>query len=582
MKKFLISLTLAATAVAVSAFTAPEALYMVGTMNSWTVPADGGTQYTLTDADGDGIYTGEFNIPAGNLEFKVFSALSGWGNQDDYQGSFKNLNDPYSLFNTPTTIPLATVPNGGQYNVVIANWKGGKMSVEASLIPNSNDGFNISITLTTPEQPERPDTPDKIYLVGAFNDWKKPDASSANGAIILTAPSNAEMGNTTYTGEGEIPAGKAKFKIYYDEPSTGNQCFLGSTVGKFALTREEESEPAITVVQYNSEGSDTEIMNWTGGKLKVTYNYNYARTGSAELEWDKAPLNDFPKQIYVISKTYDDRYEVFGPYDDPAYDQSYIYCSVIAENTRSICISSSATVPPSPEDVWGPYEPLPQEYYLPNIYFEKNGNWIEYPENKQVSISLFINRLDHLVDVVSNITDPLPKEMYIVGTLNGFKEPSIIFEDFYKDYALKEYEEGIFSGTFVMGDKFQSDGSVQFRLFGDLGGWSSRNQIGALYEDFSGLPIYIAAEPYVGGVYFPGQGNWILADITSPTDVTVTYNANTETIRIERDKDGVTDVEADSAVPTRWYNLQGQPVDNPDHGVFIKAKGRQVTKVMIP
>ena len=65
---------------------APEALYLVGQFSNWVLPVDGGTEFALTDEDGDGIYTGTYNVAAEELVFKVFSAktdctdsqLAGW------------------------------------------------------------------------------------------------------------------------------------------------------------------------------------------------------------------------------------------------------------------------------------------------------------------------------------------------------------------------------------------------------------------------------------------------------------------------------------------------------------------------
>lgn len=44
--------------------------------------------------------------------------------------------------------------------------------------------------------------------------------------------------------------------------------------------------------------------------------------------------------------------------------------------------------------------------------------------------------------------------------------------------------------------------------------------------------------------------------------------------------DGGTSVE-DTNAPVIWYNLQGQRIDNPSGGVFIRQQGSKVTKEYI-
>ncbi|MDE5874022.1 MAG: hypothetical protein K2H15_00130, partial [Muribaculaceae bacterium] len=67
----------------------PEKLYLVGSMNQWITPDGGeaGLEYVLTDDNGDGWYTGSFQIESGELQFKIFSEIAGWGKEEAYFGS---------------------------------------------------------------------------------------------------------------------------------------------------------------------------------------------------------------------------------------------------------------------------------------------------------------------------------------------------------------------------------------------------------------------------------------------------------------------------------------------------------------
>jgi len=44
---------------------------------------------------------------------------------------------------------------------------------------------------------------------------------------------------------------------------------------------------------------------------------------------------------------------------------------------------------------------------------------------------------------------------------------------------------------------------------------------------------------------------------------------------------GISSIAADSATPAQYFNLQGQPVDNPASGLYIRRQGGKATKVFV-
>lgn len=149
----------------------PEAFYLVGTFNNWTVPADGGTDYALTDPDGDGIYTGEFDFEGTDLRFKVFdSKTAGWEDTANYFGTYyweKVFRDE------PADILMSS---NLTHDITITNWKGGKLTVQASKaqtnveVEDNNEWILALASETQPLSSEK-ETPTELYLIGLLQDW---------------------------------------------------------------------------------------------------------------------------------------------------------------------------------------------------------------------------------------------------------------------------------------------------------------------------------------------------------------------------------------------------------------------------
>ncbi|MDE7109918.1 MAG: hypothetical protein K2O49_08150, partial [Muribaculaceae bacterium] len=177
MKKLLTFGTLALFAMSMTAAEKPqnEAFYLVGVMNQWTTPDRDDSNFKLTDEDGDGIYTGQFEIGSGQAEFKLFSEPEGWDSQNYYGYSSDII-----LLKDGTSVILE--PGLSSSNILIGNWVPGTLSLSAEWV--EEDGTWLPrLTLKGSNQPEEIVKPsnEAFYLVGDMTDWEIPTNADAGG-----------------------------------------------------------------------------------------------------------------------------------------------------------------------------------------------------------------------------------------------------------------------------------------------------------------------------------------------------------------------------------------------------------------
>ena len=68
----------------------PEAVYLVGSFNNWTAPESDPDPIEMTNA-GDGVFTYTLENSGAYLQFKIFSAKTGWGDPETYWGTAGEL-----------------------------------------------------------------------------------------------------------------------------------------------------------------------------------------------------------------------------------------------------------------------------------------------------------------------------------------------------------------------------------------------------------------------------------------------------------------------------------------------------------
>lgn len=112
-------------------------IYLVGAPEGWAGPsADNAAHYEdwkLYDLEDNGVYTGTFDIAAGQAQFRFYSALNGWEDATVSIGSQEG-DSPIDIALTDGVYTGASVAGKGSWN--IPDWAGGKMAI--SVDTNSN------------------------------------------------------------------------------------------------------------------------------------------------------------------------------------------------------------------------------------------------------------------------------------------------------------------------------------------------------------------------------------------------------------------------------------------------------------
>lgn len=223
-----------------------EAFYLVGSMTYWELPYNEASaanwQYKLTDPDGDGIYTGSFDLQDAYVDFKVLSEPGNW-----VEGTYFGYDDgDIDVYNTPTSVIL--VDGGFSGNVSLSNWKGGTLDMSIEWV-FEDDAWWPLLKMSGAGQPNAPE-PYEFYMVGEFNGWQLPTADSDNGARKLTTSSTGKSAKDNIEcGAGNIEMALCRYvrssnrclvfvpDAFYDCPFTlyaiGNVCMPYRMGGKW-------------------------------------------------------------------------------------------------------------------------------------------------------------------------------------------------------------------------------------------------------------------------------------------------------------------------------------------------------------
>ncbi len=283
--KLLIAAGLLMAGSALAQAEAPEALYLVGTMNEWTVPADGGTGFALTDEDGDGTYSASFELPSGDLAFKVFkSADADWMNPSLYMGATK---DYYTLYSdaSKTAIIASEADDEACYrNITIKNWVGGTLELAAT----QDADEHWTLLMTAPGQPVTPEVEPvyDLYLVGAFTGW------NINYGMYLT-----RVGDQIFEGQFKVP-GNSELGTQLNNLRFYSELGDWSTGSIGAVATDQNLNFEDGPVTYSAEkGSqfNWNLVNWeTEAILKVRADIN-----TMEITFAREEI-DYSDKLYLI------------------------------------------------------------------------------------------------------------------------------------------------------------------------------------------------------------------------------------------------------------------------------------------
>lgn len=186
----------------------PGYIYLVGAPEGWAGPNEGNADHYAAwrlfepkDAIGSNIYSGVFEIPAGQAMFRFYTALTGW-DADSYGYQVADEATDFSFEGTTFTSPV--VKGKGSFN--FPAWPGGKMTITVDM----SDMKNITMTCTEGEASVV--VTKYIYLLGGPAGWNAPEI--ANEAAFKNYRLADKTDSGIYSGSWPVSAGHVNFRFF--------------------------------------------------------------------------------------------------------------------------------------------------------------------------------------------------------------------------------------------------------------------------------------------------------------------------------------------------------------------------------
>lgn len=601
MKKLLRIFTLALAALAAIGASAenPTEFYLVGSMNGWVAPAEGGTRYKLTDPDGDGTYTGTFEIPASeSLEFKVFDGLYGWGDTEHFYGlsHYNNtstfINKIYSDITAENRIIKGTYETE---NISCDNWLGGELEISITL---HDEGWIIR--LKGSDQPTFGVIPDKVWLIGSFNDFKLPTPYDDNGAIPISKSTDQLL----YVEETSVslPAGDVEMRLYVPELGSLSGINIGASQqidwtpenlrlhGAESATLYRSVPNGFGGVSYCGQPESPRnfvLRDWSGGKIAniaVKFHSDSPERFAASFSIGsyEGKQIEIPNPLYLIKEQRGAKPELV----EIVHNQYYYFDIDFGNDGYSFLLTSEKSLTPDPANCWGAIDDKTHSVALhEGNYHEVGTMYLPFQKgsvkpmtvntsNASGFISTLFNIYSSNIELSYNLDFFNVNELYLIGSLNG--DPGSGGWDINDGSMKLEYKgDGIFTGAFPV----VIPENVQFRFFTALGDWDAYS-IGASYQNFDEVPISL---PYQGGC-MKGQGNWKVNGFTGETLYVQVDLKNKEVLFDSKPLDGIADAVAEAGLSVdgltvssadgsaiEMYDLYGRRIAS---GVTVQAPAR--------
>ena len=587
-----------------------EAFYLVGDMTDWEIPTNadaGGWKYKLTDEDGDGVYTGSFEFPAGKVAFSLFSQPGGaWFDDSCYR--LRYVDNSYLFSGEDITLNLINGLHGNN-NITIDNWNGCYMEISVRWESPDELDWKPTITITGNNQPARPAIPD-LYIIGDFNGWTLPTATSANGAIKVTDLTTYRPSSIVESQRIDFEKKEAiRFGICQFDPKTGNHSFfipnenLPFTLYSVKIndngeeiTREGNISLSGAWNNLNEKDKYSMVLkDWQGGKLDLYFDLPFDESimPTCNVYATETPFIPEPAPMYYILDSNGNK-SCYNSYEFNVYSGYHLFASVEGKDV-AISISSENSINPDPENCWG-IEGSLEDFGLDayntqaQISVVKGGKPISWNFPYEGTMKIDFNYLTSTAVINLNyIGGPFKADkIYVCGDVmtapdgikNSFMSPSASNQNEYDKYwRLEETAPGVFTGTYYLYkyvDYLGVDALPQFRFFSDLLGWSTEASLGSAEADFYCLPVLLNN----GAVSYPivqrGLGNWGLCTSIDGDDyvwegnwVKMTVDSNHGIATFELANSGVDEIQIGHETKESWYNLQGIKVDRPEKGMFI-------------
>lgn len=247
----------------------PEELWLAGnfTPTAW----DAANKTYSLENKGDGLYTGQFDIPkpaeGESLQFKVVGAAD-WSLN---YGAPGNNNYSFPLYGT---IPVSTNIYADGANWAITNWEGGPLQItldiennSITILGNNQPDENQDPPGPGPD-PEIPEVPAVVYLIGDMNGW---DFNSTAYPLNHQDVENKDNLNVPQIYSGDFYIGEGTFYFrFYTELGNAEENSVGSSedpnVNLDVIFNNDRYSPSVYA------GKGCWKLEWGGGQIYFTLN----------------------------------------------------------------------------------------------------------------------------------------------------------------------------------------------------------------------------------------------------------------------------------------------------------------------
>lgn len=279
----------------------PEALYVVGSFNGWTVPSQSGSNYITLAKTGEATYSGTISYDKkGELSFKVFDEIT-----SDWTHAYGATQENQETLAAGQQTVWDMMLGDGAYNFTVSNWGGATGTITVDLEANT-----LSLQTQTIQS-----FPDVLWLVGNFNSWNASDKTylfTNKGQGVFTAtftlPEVEEGDNFAFK-----IAGATDWSINYGAPGDA-QNYTFELYNDFNFTS--------SVIE---DGKNWSISNWEGGKLVITLDLKAMTLTLEGPSQPNAPI--FGEQVWMIGDmngwNFDNSIYVLTTYSSNTYQGTF-------------------------------------------------------------------------------------------------------------------------------------------------------------------------------------------------------------------------------------------------------------------
>ena len=248
------------------AIQSPGYIYLRGNVGGWTGPdasaAEALAKWRLFEsatAIGSKIYSGVFDMPAGELIFRFYTELTGWdggasvGMQVEDSPVAVEFTD--GVFDGKLVAP-------GKGSVQILDWPGGSMKITVNL-------NKMTVIL----EAGGVDTNGKnfIYIVGGVSGWTEP--SEANAAHYEDFKLYDLEDNGVYSATFDLAADQGMFRFYHQLCGWSGSASYGAKENDGDNLDVELTDGVYSGPFVNGKGN-WGIAGWEGGKLAISVDTN--------------------------------------------------------------------------------------------------------------------------------------------------------------------------------------------------------------------------------------------------------------------------------------------------------------------